>query len=467
MAHKLQYSASETSRIATFGSAGVILSGPVAGSLIDKTGYSIAIISSSLALSLSYFLFERQYVSENSNITYTCCLFFIIGCGSTFVNAAAIKCSIVTFPNMRGVATALPVAFYGISAMIYSYFGSVLFPGDTAGFLLFLSYSILIVSLITGPLICLCDKEHRNASRHHHQHHHQGTNVNVLSPSVSIEMRSLTSTPLQSKTATPIPIELNNSECSPLQLLTRLDFWLSTTILALLAGLGQMYIYSVGYIVTSLFGDLQYIQDNYQNYKVLVQQEQQLQVSIISIASCSGRLVSGFLADIFSNRFKLPRIVLLLVATSLAIASQVLGYYFNKLNQIVLTSALTGFAYGFTYCIFPILVGDLWGLANFSSNWGIVNMSPIITNTLLTVYFGEIYDSHLTEYTINKTKPTSDKPAETTLLEYCDLKEKCYNKVFESSFLVALLATTLAIFLSYYHIRKERKRISKTFTFED
>jgi hypothetical protein len=52
---------------------------------------------------------------------------------------AAIKTSALNWPHHRGTATAFPLAAFGLSAFFFSLFGGVLFPGNTADFLMLLA----------------------------------------------------------------------------------------------------------------------------------------------------------------------------------------------------------------------------------------------------------------------------------------------------------------------------------------
>ncbi|CDK27964.1 unnamed protein product [Kuraishia capsulata CBS 1993] len=431
------------------GTLGVLFSGPVAGVTVDKTGYSLAIVSGSLAIGSGYYLFRKQFEEAYSSVPYTCFLLFCVGSGSTFINAACIKCCMVTFPSIRGLATSLPVAMYGISAMCYSAVGSRFYPGDTAGFLGFLSTSSLIVAALCGPMICLCD-------RSSHIHHRIGTDTPRASASIELtNFGSGTVTPVR-QAGNPMPIagfkNPDHDITASRPLFKQIEFWALATILSVIAGIGQMYVYSVGYVVTSLFGDSKFIAQHTATYSILVQQQQQLQVGIISLASCTGRISSGLLADIFSSTLHWSRTWLLFVPGVLIFSAQILGATVSSLQAVGVTSSLLGFGYGFLYCILPIIVGDIWGLTNFSFNWGITNVFTIIPNMVLAGYFGRVYDSHVTLKEFSLVVGGGDDGAKETIkLMVCDLGRECYNSAFK---LTALLSLVALLLIGFFNLRQ-------------
>ena len=69
--------------------------------------------------------------------------------------------------------------------------------------------------------------------------------------------------------------------------------------------MGQMYIYSVGYMVKALVTKALPAE---MNVNIIIQQDQQFQVGLISIANFIGRIVSGISGDIITQSFHKPRI---------------------------------------------------------------------------------------------------------------------------------------------------------------
>ncbi|ODV87233.1 hypothetical protein CANARDRAFT_194694 [[Candida] arabinofermentans NRRL YB-2248] len=430
IAMQLGYTASQTAKIGMAGQSSVILIGPLVGKVIDIWGYTVSTVLGSLFISLGYFLFQRQYVTASPNIWYSCFLFVIIGVGSTCVNNASIKCSMVTFPNQKGVATGLPAAMYGASGVVFSRVGALLYPGDTAGFLYCLFYLPFFISLLCGPLVCLCDLAHKH-------------DYNPLSQKrPSIELQSL-------GTLSP---QVTRNLMGPL---SPVDFWILTTILCLLAGLSQMYIYSLGMIVTSLYGNLDLIRTQIQTYSVMVQQHQQSQVSWLSLSSCSGRFVSGIVADIYSSQIHKTRIYLLFLPATLILIAQLIGYFGSSIKMVTLDSISLGFGYGSVYTIFPIIVSDIWGLADFSYNWGMLNLTPVITDIIMSYHFANNYDSNTKPYTFEVKNSETDE-VESIIMSVCTLGRSCYNSSFAITTVLTICATLLIVYLVIEDSRKSR-----------
>ncbi|KAI5957873.1 hypothetical protein CANMA_004384 [Candida margitis] len=270
-AKQLQYSASDSSKIALWGTIGTALAGPVSGAVVDRKGYTLSSLIGAFLIMLGYAGMKFQFDRQHNQIQLSCFWLFSIGLGSTFINSACLKCCAVSFPSIRGVATSLPLALYGLSALFYSVIASVFYAGRTSEFLGFVGTSIAVIYAVCFPSVYIADKEHklRNAStfRNHSSVEDPEKNFNT-----------------DSKTG----------------LFKSYKFWILFAILGSLASLGQMYIYSVGYIVKSLVGYVATGQ-NLENITtideidLLIQQQQQLQVGLISIANCIGRILSGIL----------------------------------------------------------------------------------------------------------------------------------------------------------------------------
>lgn len=413
LALRLHYLATGSSSIALCGSLGTAVVGPLAGVVVDRNGYSAALFIGGVSIVLGYLLLKWQYDAPYSNLPFSCFDLFLVGCGSTFINSLCLKCCAVTFPSIRGVATSLPLALYGLSAMFYSVVASVFYAGDTLGFLYFLIVSLIIIFLICCPAIVQCDK--RRFSKR------QRTEV--------VEMTTFGPEPVD-------PLELqmhgvhHNSEISGMKLLRTPRFWLLFIITGALASLGQMYIYSVGYMVKALV-IFSYelppdVLEKVHAIDILVQNQQQLQVSLLSVTNCVGRLAAGIVGDIVNKNLRKPRSWLLFLPSFGLILTQVMALNISHYEQLGPTSILTGFFYGFTFCIMPIIVGDVFGMENFSQNWGLVSLAPVAPSFYFTNLFGKVYD----------LRSSTGESGYTS----CLLGGGCYDLVFKLSLGVGILS---------------------------
>lgn len=138
----------------------------------------------------------------------------------------------------------------------------------------------------------------------------------------------------------------------PLEMMRSSTFYVLWLIYFIGAGAGLMVIGSISGMAQKGLGEWAF-----------------LAVAILAIGNAGGRIVAGFLSD------KIGRITTLFIMLSfqallmfIAIAVVSAG---NPLAILVL-STLIGFNYGTNLSLFPSLTKDLWGLAHFGINYGIV-----------------------------------------------------------------------------------------------
>lgn len=435
LADRLGYSVSDSSSIALLGTLGIAISGPLAGMVVDRRGYTVALVIGGLAIATGYLGLKKQYDLHRSNVSLLAFFFVLVGLGSTFINLTCLKCCAISFPSIRGVATSLPLALYGLSALFYSVVASMFFPGDTSGFLGFLGYSSIAIFLICAPSVMACDREHTKR-RHIHE--------TIELSAVSSASRSSTPMPM-----TPQPPHVALIPVSPAvgiasapanrnpsqSLVSSFPFWLIFIITGALAALGQMYIYSVGYMVKALLAG--------RSDPAAIQKDQQFQVGLLSVANCFGRIMGGVLGDIITQSLRRSRTWLLYLPALGLLLTQVMALTTSAYEALSLVSLLTGLFYGFTFCIMPLIVGDIFGMANFSYNWGIVGLAPILPSFYFTSLFGSIYDSH-----------TTASGGETPV---CLIGNKCYSSVFELTAVVSLLAIALVTVFNFAPLEEKEE----------
>lgn len=431
-ANRLNYSVTEASSIALLGTIGISIAGPIAGMIVDKLGYTVALLIGGISIVSSYLSMKYQFDTLYSSVILSRFLIFSIGFGSTFINSACMKCCAVCFPSIRGVATSLPLALYGLSAMFYSVIASVFYPGDTSGFLGFLGLSSIGILAICSPSIILCDREHKLRRSAISDTKHELKEVKLSNyPSVTTQT---------SKSHTPHHTEVS---ITGLDLIYSHNFWLLFVLTGFLAAIGQMYIYSVGYMVNALLtNQFSGSEISVESLTDLIQKDQQVQVSLLSIANCIGRIFAGVTGDIIVQSFRRSRTLLLYIPGLGFLISQLILHKLDDSTTLSLISLVTGFVYGFTFCIVPVIVGDIFGMENYSYNWGIVALAPIIPSFYLTRLFGKIYDSN------------SKMNSESSIL-ICTLGRQCYSTIFRLTSSISILVLVVISILIF------RSRFSK------
>ncbi|CAK7903555.1 hypothetical protein CAAN3_06S07316 [[Candida] anglica] len=216
-------------------------------------------------------------------------------------------------------------------------------------------------------------------------------------------------------------------------------FLLHYLIVSFISGTGQMYIYSVGFIVIAqfhygessdaplLFGRIPIPADS----KAAALQA--LQVSIISLSSFSGRLLAGLVSDFIYKTYHIQRLWIVLVTLVTLGIGQYLVMTTQSASLISLTSIIIGGSYGLVFGTYPAVIADKFGTRTFSTTWGLICTGPLITLFCLNKYFGMIYDRN--------TDPETG---------ICYKGNECYRGAFELSFglcFVLFALTLLAIYI--------------------
>lgn len=414
LAIRLKYSGSDSSLMAFAGTIGIALTGVPASIIIDKKGFAVTVLLGSLSIGLGYLGLKGQYDHINPNLPLSMIYVFLAGSGSTSINSCLIKCCAISFPNNRGVATSFPIASYGLSAFVFSTLSSIFFKNNISGFLGLLGWTCLLVTLISLPVFYYADKISQNGHTVRPMASGTGTPRNS-----SIELTTMRNRSLGEEL-----IIKKFQENEDKSILKSSTFWILFWIVGVLVALGQMYIYSVGFMIKSLV---------HLDGELMIQKEQQFEVSLLSIFNCSGRLFCGILGDLISIRFNKSRTWILFVPIVSLTIVQIMGVFLKDEKYLYILSSLNGFGYGFTWASIPQIIIELFSVNSLSFGWGFINLAPILPVYFFTHYFGSNYDLNLTE-------------VDNELV--CLKKSECYNKTFKISSIVAIFTLFLVIWIN-------------------
>lgn len=178
---------------------------------------------------------------------------------------------------------------------------------------------------------------------------------------------------------------------------------------AFYCAIGQLYIFSIGFIVRAQVNYYRQHQPSSNDTMMirlaiymsnsdvpanLAVTYQALQVSIISLSNFLGRLISGPTSDLLHKKLKLNKLYVVLVSLLFLTMGQVSLLVSNKLDYLSLTSFLIGLAYGSIYGTMPSIVADLFGANNFATTWALIGTGPISVFLGLSDYFGTVYDKN-------------------------------------------------------------------------
>lgn len=416
MAH-LGLTASDLATIGLATNLGLGCGGLPGGFIIDHFGPQKAIILAAGGIFGGYLLVYYFYSHVIATVLGICVAMAAVGFGSITSYFSCLKAAQANFPRHRGAAGALPVSAYGLSATVFSAIATLWFDNDTGGLLKFFACFCGAISLVGLAFVHVyLDQEDedtlgQSSATATTSHPNEAGTYWALDSAPVLE----TSTLADQEQQAPKKHSHNPIEVIKRRLTNKLYLTHFLTV-SLAAGIGQMYIYSVGYIVQA--------QAWYDDDATDVHKIQALQVLIISISSFLGRVIAGFASDQLHKRHYLRLWMSVLMCCTLALGQLVT--YTNVADEYWLSVglALTGVSYGLAFGTYPAVIADQFGTRTFSITWGLTCVGPFITLVILNKYFGWIYDAHAVD-------------------GICRLGNACYQPVFGVSF--ALCFVMLAV----------------------
>lgn len=419
---------------ATVGSA---LGGLMGGYVTDTYGSQIPMATAWLVLSGGYWWLHHLFVIGTEAATWELIfLMFLIGAGSTASYFAAIKAVTMSSPVYKGLAQSVPIALFAIASMIYSFVCSHILKGDVSSFLLVLAISSFVMQLAGVIFIRIPG--------------HKTEKVDEVGEEIS-QLLDEAEGPVGEPARMPEEItivgpyhHLELTEC-----LTHKVFWAHFALIAVFQGLGQMYIYTVGYILKAVYYYFTHASIGTANASDIpsFSSLQAVQVSLIAIGSFTGRISSGPLSDYLVNKHKWRRHSVLVLALIIMSAGHLALVYPIERHSLLLwrcnvrlalISTTIGYAYGFGFTTLPGIISDLFSMKNYSLLWGIMYSSTVPGLTIFTKFFGYNYDKH-------------------SELEHgalvCTQGYRCYNLTFASTGSLALVLVVLIVVVTAIHRR--------------
>ncbi|KAI3402267.1 hypothetical protein diail_197 [Diaporthe ilicicola] len=510
-ADRLKYSTTQSNLIGLAGNLGMYAFGMPVGMLVDAKGPRPAVLLGCIMLALGYFPLHLAYDKGSGSVALMCLYSFLSGLGGCTAFAAAVKTSALNWPHHRGTATAFPLAAFGLSAFFFSLIGGFLFPGDTSDFLMllacgtsgmtFLGFWFLRViphhgsyqsvaadedegkvrsdalfvepgrssrtspSTITSTLhMNQADQESGTAAAAAPKYPYgltsgrtrdgESSTLTTAAPSTIVaetddsdETVSLVSSK-GSSVAGEVYVQNVDMDRSHLvdirgwEILRNLEFWQFFAIMGILAGIGLMTINNIGHSVQALW---QHYDDSVSNDSLL--KRQQLHVSILSVCSFSGRLLSGVGSDFLVKVLHASRVWCLVIAGFIFTIAQMCALNMVNPNLLGFVSGLSGLGYGFLFGVFPSIVAESFGIHGLSQNWGLMTMSPVVSGNVFNLFYGMVFDHH------SVVGPNGERS--------CVEGLQCYR----SAYLVTLGACLVGFVLTLFVIRHQyfqRQREAKS-----
>lgn len=411
--------------------------GLLAGIIIDRNP-ALACRIASVSTFSAYLILYLCYHHGISAILPPSIALLLLGFGSVTGFYAAVKCCTANFPEWRGTITAVPISLLALAGMFFSQLCNTLFGSNMESTFLFLAVTCSSMILVGGCTLYV-DPMASLSHKFHTQDITNEPDINDIPIEATSEPSSLDvpldsqlsendkndefaqSNSLQSE----LPRTLNRT-CAPLlktdklmsqpyliyndpaaaaltrdetktsnaqnncrnmnghsakifqhmrRMATNKTFLLFYLILSILQGIGQMYIYSVGFIVSVLFNSNTTVEINHSVEKV-----QATQVTVISLFSFCGRLSSGPISDLLLKKYQIQRLWNIVASSLITFATCYLltGWSLTKsefdfsIGVITLCSAFCGYSYGVLFGTFPSIIAETFGIKEYSTNWGLV-----------------------------------------------------------------------------------------------
>ncbi|KAI9689652.1 MAG: hypothetical protein M1820_010122 [Bogoriella megaspora] len=231
-------------------------------------------------------------------------------------------------------------------------------------------------------------------------------------------------------------------------LFTNFQFWELFAMMALLAGVGLMTINNVG-------NDARALWSHYDDTVTsdFVKQRQLMHVSILSIGSFSGRLLSGVGSDFVVKTLHASRFWNLFVSSLVFTIAQVAALQIINPRSLWLLSSLTGLAYGALFGVFPALVADAFGSNGLALNWGAMTMAPVISGNIFNLAYGRIYDEHSID--------PGEKIAGKLVGKICTEGRECYRAAYWITFGASLVGVVVSLWCIRSDTKMKRMRTEK------
>ncbi|ROT34827.1 MFS general substrate transporter [Sodiomyces alkalinus F11] len=449
-ADRLKLTSTESNLVGAAGNLGMYSLGVPIGMFVDHRGPRPAVVCGALLLGLGYFPLHQAYDNATGSVAVLCLFSFLTGLGACMAFAAAVKTSALNWPRHRGTATAFPLAAFGLSAFFFSTLGGLLFPSDTSAFLALLAigtsgltfsgvFFLRVVPHSAYYAISQSDQAstevlHRASEEIMKQHVSRqaprdfsteiGTLSNRHDPIIaarnagyqaSIERvvqnedrgpsLAVSSEPDEMTYLVPNSVTLRGDDSSMqstidtdrspradirgFRLIRTFDFWQQFSIMGILAGVGLMTINNTGHNVNALWRHW----DNTLSNGFLVSQ-QQMHVSILSLCSFAGRLLSGIGSDVIVRVLQRSRVWCLFISSLILSVAQICAFNITNPHRLGVVSSLSGLAYGILFGVFPSIVAEAFGVDGLSQNWGYMTLAPVISGNMFNLFYGRVFDQH-------------------------------------------------------------------------
>ncbi|KAF9970716.1 hypothetical protein BGZ73_006545 [Actinomortierella ambigua] len=508
------FSSSDINLLASIGDTAMYVGFLIVGPIYDHRGERWTLVTATVLTFLGYGGMYIAYAKSFGGLGFLMVLYCLAGIASTAGYLAALATSMANFPaSQSGTVSGVLLAFFGLSATLFSQIKTHLFSGKdeladdpdagrkgtmaTQNYLLFLTIITTVIYVIAALFMVKIKRESPKEVEIEDSPAASSIEVKegVMSPPAL--SRSTTFTPsmrngvtrnpdwahssstldrdaterptpahvipgdglLDDAAATPPTTTsvvmhtakepwfnpyLVREEMRPKQLLVESSFWFF--VIAQVLQQGFSYINNIDSIVHAILDPFD------PNTPARAVSLTGLNVTLISIGNCLGRLSSGIISDWVINRYRISRSIFFFVSEALILLPLVImGFSQGGVTWAALyvCSWLIGATYGATGALFASMTRDFFGDRYYGTNCGMVMVlngaNPFIANAI----YGTFYDRAV------KNMP-SDIPHDGPGM--C-VGVNCYDTSFRVASLVQLVCVASAGMLFWARVRKGKKML--------
>ncbi|KAI1816446.1 MFS general substrate transporter [Poronia punctata] len=225
-------------------------------------------------------------------------------------------------------------------------------------------------------------------------------------------------------------------------LLKNVDFWQLFAIMGILSGIGLMTINNIGNDASALW---KYYDKNIDDKTLVL--HQQLHVSILSIGSFAGRLLSGVGSDFLVKVVHASRVWCLVIASVVFSLAQICALVVVNPHLLGFVSGFSGLGYGFLFGVFPSIMAESFGIHGLSQNWGFITLSPVISSNIFNLFYGLVLDAH--------------SIIEKDGMRRCEDGIECYRAAYVVTLAACGLGLVAALWVIWHQARERRREMGK------
>ncbi|KAH7056759.1 major facilitator superfamily domain-containing protein [Linnemannia elongata] len=417
---KLALTAVQSSLVAAGVHYGLFLSGPLFGRIVDSQGPRTVGCLAAALLVAGYSGLSWTYSGAFGSFGFFTAFLFLIlvGMGSQAGYMTSVSTNAHNFQSARGIAMGVPIAGFGLSALLFAQISSHWYKDDTQAFLFLVAKAIGSTILISLIFLKVFPSEDLEANKDQESIAHAAGSSSSSSSSSSLDDDDITEEEAEHRRRTAelerlIAPKHDNSASHghssshaivPKSLsgfkMFRMTHHAQLLMLGtmLLSGPGLMYITNAGNVIRSIYRD--HMDDPSKpptdEDLIRLQQLQNFHVSLISLMSCIGRISIGMMSDLGKRGggkwWGISRVGFLLYAGVCVWLGQTFGARVQDIEDLVRVSLLVGLGYGSVFGVAPAIVSEWFHVSNFGTNWGWMSVTGAIGGQVFNLIFGWLYD---------------------------------------------------------------------------